>query len=87
MWSQAKGEFSPVFRATCEFRRADPPLVFRVILKINVKIVSSKPIQDHVNVLNVSLGRSDAPRTGGFGQERPSLDLREDENGGCNDRD
>lgn len=60
---------------------------FRVTLKINVKIVSSKPIQDHVNVLNVSLGRSDAPRTGGFRQERPSLDLREDENGGCNDRD
>jgi hypothetical protein len=37
--------------------------------------------------VKIVLGLRDALRTGGFSQERPSFDLREDEDGGCNDRD
>jgi hypothetical protein len=57
-----------------------------LLVSDNAKIIARKPIQEHINVLNVSLSIYDALGTGGFGQERPSLDLRKDENGGCNDR-
>jgi hypothetical protein len=60
---------------------------FRVTLEVNVKLICSEPIQEYLNVLNVRPCLPNALRTGGFGQERPSLDLREDEDGGCNDRD
>lgn len=60
---------------------------FWVTLEINAKIIFGEPIQEYLNVLNVSLCLSDALWAGGFGQERPSLDLCEDEDRRCNDRD
>lgn len=59
----------------------------QVTLEIYVKLVSSKPFQKHLNVVNIAICLLDALRTGRFSQGRPSLDLREDQNGGCNDRD
>jgi hypothetical protein len=41
--------------------------LFRVTFKIHMKIVSSQPIQDHLNVLNIAFGLSDGLGTGGFG--------------------
>lgn len=59
----------------------------QVTLEIYVKLVSSKPFQKHLNVVNIAICLLDALMTGRFSQGRPSLDLREDQNGGCNDRD
>ena len=59
----------------------------RIFFKIDKTAIITQPGQNYLNIFDVPHCFSDTCGTGGVGDECPSLELGEDEDGGCNDED
>lgn len=61
--------------------------LLQISLEIDKTSIVDQPGQDYLNIVDVPHCFSLTCETGGVGDKCPSLELGEDEDGGCNDGD